>query len=41
LAEQEPDRFKSINGSGSIEEIFFAISSQVAVRIPEVLRAVC
>jgi dTMP kinase len=41
LAAQEPGRFMIINGSGSIEEIFSAISSQVAVRIPEVLRAVC
>jgi dTMP kinase len=41
LAADEPDRFLIINGSDSIEEIFAAISTQVAARIPEALRAVC
>jgi len=41
LAAQEPDRFMVVSGSGSIEEMSSAISSQVVVRIPEVLRAVC
>ena len=41
LAAQEPHRFMIINGSETIEEIFAAISSQVVVRIPEALHAVC
>ncbi|GAC1447760.1 MAG: dTMP kinase [Desulfuromonadaceae bacterium] len=41
LAADEPDRFLIINGSGSIEEIFATISTQVLTRIPEALRAVC
>lgn len=41
LAAKEPQRFVTINGSETIEEIFAAISSQVVVRIPEALSAVC
>jgi dTMP kinase len=41
LAAQEPNRFMIVDGSGSIEEIFSAISSQVLAKIPEALRAVC
>lgn len=41
LAAQEPVRFMTVDGSGSIEEIFSAISSQILVRIQEALRAVC
>jgi dTMP kinase len=41
LAADEPDRFLIINGSGSIEEIFAAISPLVMARIPEAQRAVC
>jgi dTMP kinase len=41
LAAQEPNRFMIVDGSGSIEEIFSAISSQVLAQIPEALRAVC
>lgn len=41
LALEEEDRFLIIDGSGSIEEIFAAISTQIAARIPEALRAVC
>jgi dTMP kinase len=41
LAATEPHRFLIINGTGSIEEIFSAISAQVPVRITEALRAVC
>lgn len=41
LAADQPERFLIINGSGSIEEIFAALSRQVTARIPEALRAVC
>lgn len=41
LAADRPDRFLIIDGSDTIEEIFAAISAQVAARIPEVPRAVC
>jgi dTMP kinase len=41
LAADEPDRFLIIDGSGTIEENFAAISTQVVARIPEALRAVC
>jgi dTMP kinase len=41
LAADEPDRFLIINGSGTIEENFATISTQVAARIPEALRAIC
>ncbi|MDD2581524.1 MAG: dTMP kinase [Desulfuromonadaceae bacterium] len=40
LAADQPDRFLVIDGAGSIEDIFAAISRQVLVRIPESLRAV-
>ncbi len=41
LAADQPDRFLIIDGTGSIEEIFAAISAQVLPRLPETLRAVC
>lgn len=40
LAADQPDRFLVIDGSGSIEDIFVAISSQVLSRIPESPHAV-
>lgn len=40
LATDEPKRFLVIDGSKSIEEIFAAISTQVAARIPEAAHAV-
>lgn len=40
VAADQPDRFLVIDGTGSIEDIFAAISSQVLPRIPESLRAV-
>ena len=41
LAAEKPDRFLIINGSGTIEENFATISTQVVARIPEALRAIC
>jgi len=41
LALEQSDRFLVVNGAGTIESIYAAISSQVVVRIPEELRAVC
>ncbi len=41
LAADEPGRFMIVNGSDSIEEIFITISTQIVMRIPEGLRAVC
>ena len=41
LANDDPDRFLIIDGSGTIEEIFAAISTQVSTRIPEAASAVC
>jgi dTMP kinase len=41
LAADEPDRFLIIDGSGTIEENFATISTQVLARIPEALRAIC
>jgi len=41
LAIDDPGRFLIIDGSGTIEEIFAAISSQVSTRIPEAVSAVC
>lgn len=41
LAIDDPDRFLIIDGSGTIEEIFAAISTQVSARIPEAVSAVC
>ncbi len=40
LAADDPERFLIINGADSIEAIFAAISTLVAARIPEALRAV-
>ena len=40
LAADEPDRFLIIDGTDSIEKIFATITTQVAARIPEALRAV-
>lgn len=40
LAADEPDRFLIIDGTGSIEKIFATITTRVAARIPEALRAV-
>jgi len=41
LAADQPDRFLIIDGSDTIENIYAAISVQVAARIPETPRAVC
>lgn len=40
LAAEQPDRFLVIDGAGSIEDIFAAISRQVLARIPELPHAV-
>lgn len=40
LASEQPDRFLVVNGADTIERIFAAITSQVAIKIPEALRAV-
>lgn len=41
LAVEEPDRFLIIDGTGTIEEIFAAISTQVSTRISGAVSAVC